>query len=46
MEFHIMVTHENKDWKIASFENEYDRDYCLDALREHFSDCVFISKND
>jgi len=25
---------------IAKFVNEFDRDVCLDALREEFPDCV------
>ena len=34
MHFHIHV----KGSRIASFENEQDRDICLDALREYWGE--------
>jgi len=31
---------------IAQFQNEYDRNLCLDALREEFPDCIFTDEID
>ena len=42
-ECHIEVKSGNPEkWqRIASFENGDDRDFCLDAFAESFSDCEF-----
>jgi hypothetical protein len=31
---------------IACFKNEFDRDFCLAALQEHFDDCQFDAEDD
>jgi len=41
MDYHILDTHGRK---IASFEHEQDRDYCIDALRDAYPDCEFTAE--
>ena len=43
MKYHIK---NDKGNIIASFVNEYDRDYCQDALSIMFEDCEFFAYTD
>ena len=46
MKFHIVRTDTDEEMLLASFENEYDRDICLDAMREVFPDCELDGQDD
>lgn len=41
MEYHIVI---DRRHRIASFVNESDRDFCLDALAEYYDDCEFTAE--
>lgn len=42
MKYHI----DADDKRIASFENESDRDHCMDALSQIYDDVSFVGVND
>ena len=46
MDFHIVRVDVEEEMLLASFENEYDRDICLAAMREVFPDCELDGQND
>jgi len=46
MNFHIVRTDTEEELLLASFENEYDRDICLDTMRETFPDCEIDGQDD
>ena len=46
MKYHIVRTDTEEELLLASFENETDRDLCLDTLRENFPDCEIDGQDD
>jgi len=46
MDFHIVRTDTEEELLLASFENEYDRDISLKAMREVFPDCELDEQDD
>lgn len=43
MKYHIVSVY---GYKVASFENESDRDICLEALEDYYPDCIFLTQTD
>jgi hypothetical protein len=47
MDYHIEVKNSKNKWeKVVSCQSFQDRDVCLSALKENFSDCEFRPVDD
>ena len=46
MDYHIVRVDTEEEMVLASFENEPDRDLCLNAMRDFYPDCEFDGQDD